>query len=300
MRVAVITPADAPHSRFLCAALGRAHELVGVLHPVPPPASRRDRLRQLQRETRRVGPVNEALRLLATRRSPLRGWDLREDERAALERRFADLDGLYERHAAPVAAEVADVNGPEARERLRALAPDVVCCLGGPIYREPLIRSVPLMLNFHSGISPIWNGASTIAFAYAHGTPALCGGTLMTMDPAVDGGDLLAHYLPAVEPGDTPGSLFAKTVRGATEAYLAALAHLAAGGRLAGVPQPPPVFYTRSSDWTVWHGQRVRRTAGRLAPAHVREARLATYWDAGSPEEARRRVQATIAGLLAL
>lgn len=300
MRVAVITPYGAPHSLELCAAIAEEHDLVGVLHPHRASRSRAQRVRQLRRETSRLGPVNEALRILGSCRSPLRGWDASSDERDALEQMFRDAHRRYSARAAGVAEQVADVNAPAVVSHLQALAPDVVCCLGGPIYRAPLIESVPLMLNFHSGVSPLYNGASTIAFAFANGHFGLCGGTLMTMSTAVDGGDILAHHLPAIEAGDTPGRLFAKTVAGAIDAYRRVLAHLAGGGSLVGFAQPAPLSYFRASDWTVYHGQRVRRLVRSDAPATAaRGATLVRYWDAATPTEARERVHATLAGLVA-
>jgi folate-dependent phosphoribosylglycinamide formyltransferase PurN len=301
MRVVVITPSGKPHSRALCAAIASEHELVGVLHPVPRARSRSERAAQLRAEVRRIGPVQEVVRLLAASRSPLRGWDLRGDEEAALARAFPDADARYGELAAHVAESVTDVNGEAAIARLRELEPDVVCCLGGPIYRPPLIASVPLMLNFHSGISPLYNGASTVAFAFANGHLRLCGGTLMTMSPEVDGGDILAHVLPAIEPGDTPGTLFARTVAGGIDAYLGVLRHLAAGRDPTGAPQDGPLFYVRSSDWTVLHGHRVRRLVAEDAgAADARERRIASYWDAADPAEAAARVRATLAPLVGL
>jgi folate-dependent phosphoribosylglycinamide formyltransferase PurN len=301
MRVAVITPSGRPHSRALCAAIAGEHDLVGVLHPVARSKTRGERAAQLRAEVRRIGPVQEVVRLLATSRSPLRGWDLWSDEQAALERAFPDAGARYAEHAAAVAEPVEDVNGAAAIARLQALEPEVVCCLGGPIYRPPLIASVPLMLNFHSGVSPLYNGASTVAFAFANGHLRLCGGTLMTMSPEVDGGDILAHVLPAIEPGDTPGTLFARTVAGGIDAYLGVLRHLAAGGEVAGAPQDGALFYVRSSDWTVLHGQRVRRLVAEDAGAAVaRSRRIACYWDAADRDEAAARVRATLAPLVGL
>src|SRR5262249_3036592 len=118
---------------------------------------------------------------------------------------------------APVAARVLDVNAEATIELVRDAAADVVLCLGGPIYRAPLINACGTMINFHSGVSPLYNGASAIMFAFPNGHFRLCGGTLVTMSPIVDGGDILAHYLPAIEAGDTPATLFMKTVRGAAE-----------------------------------------------------------------------------------
>jgi folate-dependent phosphoribosylglycinamide formyltransferase PurN len=301
MRVAVITPSGKPHSRALCAAIADEHELVGVLHPAPRSRSRGERAAQLRAEVRRLGAVQEAGRLLATSRSPVRGWDLRGDEEAALAREFPDADARYRERAEAVAETVSEINGPGAIARLREFEPDVVCCLGGPIYRPQLIASVPLMLNFHSGVSPLYNGASTVAFAFANGHLRLCGGTLMTMSPAVDGGDILAHVLPEIEPGDTPGTLFARTVAGGIDAYLTVLRHLAIGGKLTGAPQDGPLFYVRSSDWTVLHGQRVRRLVeDDAAAASARERRIASYWDAASPAEAAARVRETLAPLVGL
>jgi folate-dependent phosphoribosylglycinamide formyltransferase PurN len=301
VRVAVITPFAAPHSRSLCAAIADEHELVGVLHPAPPAPGRRRRVDQLRAELARLGPLEETLRLLATSRSPLRGWDLRDDTARALANAFPDADARYEARVAAVAERVEDVNGERAIRRLGELAPDVVCCLGGPIYRAPLIASVPLMLNFHSGVSPLYNGADTIAQAFANGHLALCGGTLMTMSPTVDGGDMLAHVLPAIEAGDTPGRLFARTVAGAIDAYLAVLAHLADGGQLSGVRQPPPLFYLRASDWTAVQGHRVRRLVAEDAAARrTREQRIVPYWDAADADEAARRLRDTLAPLVGL
>ena len=301
MRVAVITPFAAPHSRSLAAAIAGEHELVGVLHPAPAPRSRRRRLDQLRAELRRLGPLEETLRLLATSRSPLRGWDLAADRADALAATFPDADARYEAVVADRAEQVTDINSPEAIERLKRLSPEVVCCLGGPIYRAPLIGSVPLMLNFHSGVSPIYNGAETIGQAFANGHIPLCGGTLMTMSPTVDGGDVLAHVLPAIRSGDTPGSLFARTAAGAIEAYLVALHHLEGGGRLSGIKQPKPLFYVRASDWTAVQGQRVRRLVEQDAAAvNAREQRIVSYWEARDADEAARLLRSTLAPLVGL
>src|SRR5919201_1105973 len=112
-------------------------------------------------------------------------------------------------------------------------------------------------------------------------SPHRCGGTLMVMSSAVDGGDILAHYLPSIVADDDPATLFAKTVRGAADAADAFLSHLESGAAFAGSPQPPPLFYYRGADWTIAHGQRVRRALERgIAPEHLRAERLERYWDA--------------------
>ena len=67
------------------------------------------------------------------------------------------------------------------------------------------------------------------------------------------------------------------------------------------MPQPPPLFYLRASDWTAVHGHRVRRLVARDAAADaVRDGRIASYWDAGGRDEAARRLRDTLAPFVGL
>jgi hypothetical protein len=301
VRVAIITPEQPLHHQHFCAQLARHHEVVGIIHPRSRPNGKGGKLKRLRKEARDYGAGHALIRSLASVPGPLRGWDAGAAREPALCAVFNGAAAEYGELAAPLAWATDDVNGTEAVERLKALRADVAVCLGGPIYRPPLIEAVPLMINFHSGVSPLYNGTSTIAFAFANGHPHLCGGTLMLMSSAVDGGDILAHYLPSIVPEDDPATLFAKTVRGAADAADAFLSHLESGAPVASCPQPPPLFYYRGADWTIDHGQRVRRAleAG-IAAQHLRAERLERYWDAADGDEARRRVNDTIAGLLRL
>jgi hypothetical protein len=296
MKVAVVTPAGSAHGQHLCAEIASRHELVGVLHPEPRPGA--SKLKRARLEAAAFGVPYELLRLAASAPAGIGGW-----RQGAGARTDAYFPGAAERYAslvAPVARSFPDVNAPEVMSWLGSLGADVGLCLGGPIYRAPLIESVPLMLNFHSGVSPLYNGTSTIAFAFANGHAHLCGGTLMVMSPEVDGGDILGHYLPAVERGDDPGTLFAKTVRGAAEIALRFL-----DGGVEGFtrcPQPPALFYYRGSDWTVDQGQRVRRRLDDSVPEdQLRPSpRIEAYWEAQDDEAAARQVRDVLGDLLRL
>lgn len=290
MKVAVVTPAGSAHGQHLCAEIASRHELVGVLHPAPSGGSS-SKLSRVRREVAAFGLPYELLRLAAS--GPGGGW----------KQGAGASTGAFFPGAAPpdpsVTRSFADVNSAEAVAWLGSLGADVAMCLGGPIYRAPLIESVPLMLNFHSGVSPLYNGTSTIAFAFANGHAHLCGGTLMVMSPAVDGGDILGHFLPAVARDDDPGTLFAKTVRGAAEIALRFLDGDVASG-FARCPQPPALFYYRGSDWTVDQGQRVRRRLGDGVPDdQLRDsARIEAYWEAESDAAAADRVRLVLGDLL--
>jgi len=299
MRIAVIS-GEHLHSKHLCAELAREHEIVAVLHPRGPARGAKSKAKRLSTQFRERGASDTALRLLGGGKAILPGWDhtaaLADAERASFPdaaERFTPLAG--------VAHVVGDINGDEGVGLMRSLDPDAVVCLGGPVYRKPLIEACRRIFNFHSGVSPLYNGASTILFAFANGHPHLCGGTLMTMSTTVDGGDILGHYLPSIEPSDTPATLFAKTVAGAAEIYLDFLRDLESSGAFSGCPQPPPLFYYRAADWTVYHSVRVAHhleagTAGR----HVRPAATIGYWDSEGREAACGRIRETVTGLLGL
>jgi methionyl-tRNA formyltransferase len=302
VKVAIVTPGGSPQGQHLCAEVAERHELVGVLHPQPRPSGgARGKLKRIRREAADFGVPYELLRLAAAAPGGVAGW--KQSQAAGLSSElFRDAAARYEAQAARLAQSVADVNAPESVEWLAASGADVGICLGGPIYRAPLIESVPLMLNFHSGVSPLYNGTSTIAFAFANGHPHLCGGTLMVMNTAVDGGDLLGHYLPSVERDDDPATLFAKTVHGAAEIALRFLDHLQEAGSFVRCPQPRALFSYRGSDWTVDQGQRVRRLLAAGIPEELlrAEPRIEPYWDAEDAAAAAARARAVLAGLLPL
>jgi methionyl-tRNA formyltransferase len=301
MRIVIITPERQAHSRHFCAYLGRRHELVRVIHPAPARSGVGVKLRRARKEVARSGVAHSLLWALAAVRNPWLGSDWARASSEAEKCFFPDAAAAYDEVVAPVAVRVLDVNGEATLSLIREATADVVLCLGGPIYRAPLVSACRLMVNFHSGVSPFYNGASAIMFAFANGHIRLCGGTLMTMSPTVDGGDILAHYLPAIEAGDTPVTLFMKTVRGAAEAADGFLAHVARTGTFARCPQPPPLFYYTSGDWTAHHAGQLRRHLQRGRAAGVaRRAELVEYYASASDDEARARVRETIDSLLGL
>jgi len=301
MRIVIITPERQEHGKHFCAYLGRRHELVLVIHPAPRRSDVRGKFRRARREVARSGVTHSLLWALAAVPNRWLGWDWASAISEAENRFFPNVAAAYDQVVAPVAVRVQDVNAEATLQLVREARADVVLCFGGPIYRAGLVDACRLMINFHSGVSPLYNGASTIMFAFANGHIHLCGGTLMTMSSRIDGGDILGHYLPSIEAEDTPATLFIKTVRGAAEAADGFLAHLARVGSFAKCPQPAPLFYYTSGDWTAHYAGQLRRHLqhGSAAKA-VRPAEFVQYYSSASDEEACARVRETIARLLGL
>lgn len=112
------------------------------------------------------------------------------------------------------------MNSPDVIELVKKNNIDVICFLGGDITKKELISSAKrICLNYHSGISPYYNGNKTIFHAVSDFRPNFAGGTLMKMNVKIDGGDILAHYLCPIDKEDTAADLFMKGIIGAVKLY---------------------------------------------------------------------------------
>lgn len=301
MNVVIVT-GEQPHHRFLCAQIARTHAVTAVLHPVGSGSSLFSKLRRVRRRLSNLGPAWTIWNLIGQvgRRRLEQGLAAAESP----ERGGGGL-GETEREYGALKAErrihhVVDFRAASTMHALKRAEPHVVICLGGPVYPREFIEACPLVLNYHSGISPIYNGTSTIWFAFANGHPQWCGGTLMTMSATVDGGDILGHYLPRIDAGDHPQSLFIKTATGAVTLYLRFLDHLQdRGTQFSRVRQPHPLFYFRSTDWTPTHTLNVKRHLRRETCAGFRRAeRVEEHWRQSDNDAACVSLEKMITGLL--
>lgn len=295
MRVVVVT-GTRPHHKNLCVRLAKNHDVVAIVHPVT--SKTVGRKQRLANRRRAYGSLHVALAAAANGPAWLTGWSAGDEVDRVARSHFTAEERLFEQLPESLVHAAVDVAN-EGPALLTKLQPDVVAVLGGPIYPKQFIDAAPLLLNYHSGISPLYNGTASAQFAFANGHPQLCGGTLMTMSTVVDGGLILGHFLPAIAPGDTPADLFVKTVAGTADAYDRLLAHLGGGGSYQAIPQPPPLFYYRAVDWTIHHTRSVRRNLRRdIASDFVRVEHLVEYWRSSDNLTARHLFEATMADLL--
>ena len=295
MRLVIVT-GTRPHHKHLCAVLAAKFDVAAIIHPGVERRSPIEIARRLIRQTNRDGMMITGLYGLEkaiSRLSPKSG-----NPAAAVD--FSDGVREYEALQQRLIHAQADVRSQKAENLVRSVKPDVTVCLGGPLYPQSFVNASPLTLNYHSGISPIYNGSASIQFAFANGHPHLCGGTLMIMSGAVDGGNILGHYLSPIEAGDSPESLFGKTVSGASKMYVSLLEHLERiGSRLISVPQPRPLFYTRGADFNWSHRQMIRRNLrNNICARYARSEAIIEYWRENDTAAARDQYQATVNRLL--
>ncbi len=299
MKIIIVT-GELPHHKHLCVELSKTHNVEGIIHPRIAPGSLKKRWSRLVRRIRTYGIIHTFLNSASRLPKWLSGWEMSIEGRRAESEFFLTSVREYETLERRLIHSDVDVGSTAALEVIRRVGPDVVVCLGGPVYPKSFIESVPLMLNYHSGLSPLYNGASAVHFAFANGHPHLCGGTLMRMGAVVDGGDILGHYLPELNESDTPATLFMKTLSGTVKMYDRILGYLdLSGAALCAVTQKPPLFYYRGIDWTIYHARMVRwHLRKKLAAKHVRPERSIEYWRESDNEAAQRLYEITISQLL--
>ena len=159
--------------------------------------------------------------------------------------------GLSREGARIVIAEIDIENSEEVINLIAKKKIDVVCFLGGGIANNDLINSPNIAcLNFHSGISPYYNGSKTIFHALSDFRPNFCGGTLMKMSEKIDGGDILLHYLIPINEKSTPGEIFVQGIIGSVKLYKIALNKISSN-MYKGVPQSTSYKYLRNIDWNI-------------------------------------------------
>lgn len=114
------------------------------------------------------------------------------------------------------------INSAEARERLGAAAPDVVCvCAFGGLIREPLLSEY-LMLNVHPSLLPRWRGAAPIERAIMAGDSET-GVTIMRVTAGLDSGPICDQASEPIARKDTYGSLAERLARAGGELLVRAL-----------------------------------------------------------------------------
>jgi hypothetical protein len=182
---------------------------------------------------------------------------------------------------APQITECTTINDEHVIQRIKESKPDLVCFLGGDIAKKKFFEQINVpVLNFHSGISPLYNGSATTFNAIMNGTPNLCGGTLMLMNEKIDGGKMLAHYLTPIEENETGGTLFNKGIIGCVKLYTDFFRFYEQNKAFNSINQGSPLLYFKSNDWTIWEDLKYRSYIQKnIFKKYIRKESVFTYYD---------------------
>jgi methionyl-tRNA formyltransferase len=114
------------------------------------------------------------------------------------------------------------VNSDEARKRIAAARPEVVCvCAFGAVIKEPLLSSYR-MLNVHPSLLPRWRGAAPIERAIMAGDE-LTGVSIMEVTAGLDSGPVCLQEREPISVEDTYGTLSERLARAGGELLVRAL-----------------------------------------------------------------------------
>ena len=165
---------------------------------------------------------------------------------------FSDYKSKYESLPKNIIHKVSSINDSDCINLVKEKNIDVICFLGGEIAKKEIINSPNLIsLNYHSGLSPYYNGSKTIFHAVADYYPNYSGGTLMAINQKIDGGDIFAHFLPSINRADTAASLFMKGIVGSTKLFRILIHILEINTSIKGLKQTNSKNYVTNLDWNI-------------------------------------------------
>ncbi len=104
------------------------------------------------------------------------------------------------------------LNDPEYQKKIKALKPDLVILCGWAYILKQSFLSIPTkgVINMHPGFLPYNRGMNPNVWPIVEQTPA--GATLHYVTPGVDDGSIIAREEIPIDPTDTGGSLYNKTL----------------------------------------------------------------------------------------
>ncbi len=159
--------------------------------------------------------------------------------------------------------EVGDVNGPDGLSALASLDLDLAFVIGWTqLVRAPARGLVRLgLIGAHASLLPEGRGRAPVNWALLRGR-SRTGNTLLWLDDAVDGGDVIDQTVIPIGPYDTCATLYERVAESNRDMILRALPRLLRGER-PGRPQPavasPPLPRRRPQDgrldWSASSGE---------------------------------------------
>lgn len=168
---------------------------------------------------------------------------------AAEKKYFKKYEKEYLKIPKETIVDVETVNSQAVIDLIKKHKIDIICFLGGDIAKKEFINSAKLCLNYHSGVSPFYNGTKTNFHTVSDFRPNFTGGTLMKMNERIDGGEILMHYICPIVNDDTAADLFMKGIIGAVKVYKEFFKM--ATTNVNGVIQKKSFKYVRNIDWTI-------------------------------------------------
>ncbi len=103
--------------------------------------------------------------------------------------------------------ETNDINSDAVLKRLQELQPDLILDHGTSIVDNHILKTSPLALNLHWGLSPYYRGTHCTEWALINWDPKNIGVTIHKLSDEIDGGQILAQSRADINGNDTLHSI---------------------------------------------------------------------------------------------
>lgn len=278
----VLATGKEPHHKYWAFQLYENHHVVAILHPNP--GSNKGKISKINEKVRynlKYGYTWLFLKLLGQIYNKFSKASRKQEGKKYETIFFQNYLSKYDEIPREIIHNIKSVNDKETIELVNNLDVDVICVLGGDLAKKDFIESAKIAsLNFHSGISPFYNGNGTNYWAVSDFRPNFVGGTLMYITERIDGGPIISHYLPPIEEDDHAGSLFMKNIIGAVKLYNNALDSIYKGKKPIGIKQQRSSRYLRAMDWTICQDLRLTYFhKNKMMKNFVRDEHIINYYD---------------------
>ncbi len=246
MRVALITNED-PHHKYWVSKLYKNKNVEIIIHPKGKNKSIIKKI--ISKKPLLHGKINFVLKVLSIMHSQVSSKGLSNSIRQSQKKYFAKYQNDYLKIPSSDIFHVETVNCDSTIRLLKNKGIEVVFFLGGEIVKKDFINQFKFCFNYHSGISPYYNGNKTNFHAMSDGRPNFLGGTLMKMNEKIDGGEILMHYFCSINENDSSVELFKDWICGSVKVYEKLLGKN--NFKLKGVKQKRSFRYIRNIDWNI-------------------------------------------------
>lgn len=277
MRIALVTNQELWHKYWIC-KLYNEFDVKLILHPNPKKNISYGRLRTKILE---YGNLWAILKILSIIYNQISTNSIKNSLTQMSEKYFSEYEAQYSKISKEKIYDIESINSESTLEIIKNNNIDIICNLGGDIYKKEIINSAKVAcFNFHSGISPFYNGNKTIFHAVSDFRPNFAGGTLMYMNERIDGGNILSHYLVPIETNDIAADLFMKNIKGSVKLYAEAIKRILNGSNLIGIPQKRSFKYLKNIDWTLTNDLKLKYyEKSNKIKRYTRNEKIIDYYD---------------------
>lgn len=125
-----------------------------------------------------------------------------------------------------------DINSTDVYELLSKEKPGLILNHGTSLVKDHILKTSPLALNLHWGLSPYYRGSYCTEWALLNWDPYNIGVTIHKLTKEIDGGDILAQKRATLMPGDTAHSINMQLTKLGVELIIKAIARIETGQEL--------------------------------------------------------------------